>query len=154
MEAASRDQDDPPDLRCGLDNWSGWHPLLETGAGDGLVPKDQGIYRLRRRGHPELIYVGISERGLRSRISKLRQGVQRVLDADCQPDAVGWLPHSAARCVARHICQGDVIEISWATTGHIDDPRELRGREVDLIAACRTRFRRSPACQFHGSPQE
>jgi len=43
---------------------------------------------------------------------------------------------------------GQTVEVSWATVGDMDR-RELMGREVDLIAAHRTRFG-SPACQFHG----
>jgi hypothetical protein len=34
------------------------------------------------------------------------------------------------------------------------DRRALMGMEVDLIAACRTRFGASPACQFHGRALE
>jgi hypothetical protein len=135
MDAAQRIQDDPRSPDWGSMRWSAWYPLDATGVGAGLVPPKQGIYRLQRVGHPELIYVGVSNR-LRTRISNLRNGAG----------------HSAAPCVAEHRCRGDVIEVSWTTTDA--ERRELLGLEVDLIAACRRLFGRSPACQFHGGPLE
>jgi hypothetical protein len=149
MEATEAGYGDPQNLRWSGLSWSEWCPLLKTGDRDGLVPKEQGIYRVRCRshGHPELIYIGISERGLRSRIGSLRRGVRVV------PDPVERLGHIAAPCVASHLQAGNAVEISWAALPKMDK-RELMGREVDLIAACRRRFRESPACQFHGSPRE
>jgi hypothetical protein len=46
-----------------------------------------------------------------------------------------------------------VVEVSWAVVEDLDR-RALMGIEVDLIAACRTRFGETPACQFHGTPVE
>jgi hypothetical protein len=141
MEPADRIESDPRHRRWGGLEWSGWYALDKTGNGAGLVPTGRGIYRLQRVGHPELIYVGISDR-LRSRISNLRNGVG----------------HSAAPCAAAHLSRGNVIEISWATVsqrGNKDEERrDLLGLEVDLIAACRRLFGQSPACQFHGAPLE
>ena len=122
--------------------WSPWQHLDAT-AEYGLVPRKQGVYRLRCKGHPALVYVGISDR-LSSRLGGLRRARSRP------PHYRG---HSAAACVADHEAQGKVVEVSWAVLEDLDR-RELMGIEVDLIAACRRRFRESPACQFHGGPLE
>ena len=129
------EQQDPHDLRWGGLTWSEWHQLDSAEARP--VPREAGLYRLRCRGEPELIYIGISAR-LSSRLGGLRRARGR-------PDKRG---HYAAACVAAHEKQGKIIEVSWATVGDIDR-RELMGREVGLIAAHRKRFG-SPACQFHG----
>jgi hypothetical protein len=144
MNPAERIQSDPRGRRWGGLDWSEWYSLAKTGDGSGLVPREMGIYRVRRTGDPELIYVGISDT-LRQRISGLRNNSG----------------HSAADCVAAHRNPGHDIEVSWATVGqmYIDgriseehERRELLGLEVDLIAACRWLFGHSPACQHHGSP--
>jgi hypothetical protein len=139
MDIEASSEDDPESPHWGNLVWSTWYSLEETGDGRGLVPTEQGIYRVRccSQGDHELIYVGISTRGLRSRISSLRNGEG----------------HSAAHCVAVHAKARGKIEVSWAILANVDK-RELMGREVDFIAAYRRRFKRSPACQFHGSPVE
>ncbi len=136
------DQDDPQGRHWGGLVWSAWHQLDST-ATRGLVPRKAGIYRLRCRGRPKLIYVGISDR-LSSRLGGLRR-------ARSHPPH--YRGHSAAPCVVRHEAQGQVVEVSWAPVGGTDR-RALMGLEVDLIAACRARFGDSPACQFHGRPLE
>jgi hypothetical protein len=118
--------------------WSPWVHLDST-AERGLVPRQQGIYRLRCQGRPTLIYVGISDH-LSSRLGGLRR-------ARNHPPR--YRGHSAAACVAGHEAQGNLIEVSWALLDDLDR-RALMGVEVDLIAACRALFGESPACQFHG----
>ena len=115
--------------------WSSWHQLDTPEA--RAIPADPGIYRLRCRSEPGLIYVGISDR-LSSRLGGLRRARGRE-------DKRG---HYAAACVAAHEDRGKIVEVSWATVGNLDR-RELMGREVDLIAAHRKLFG-NPACQFHG----
>ncbi len=146
MNPAERIQSDPRDGDWGGLPWSDWYPLERTGDGHGLVPVEVGIYRVRRAGSPELIYVGITD-GLRGRMSQLRNGSG----------------HYAAECVEAHRSLGHSIEVSWACTSQMnidrrlsmkEKRRELMGLEVDLIAACRRLYGRSPACQFHGSPLE
>ena len=121
--------------------WSPWHRLDAT-AEHRLVPRKRGVYRLRCKGHPALIYVGISDR-LSSRLGGLRR-------ARSHPRYRG---HSAAACVAGYEARGNLVEVSWAILEDLDR-RALMGREVDLIATCRMRFGESPACQFHGTPLE
>jgi hypothetical protein len=128
-------QEDPLGLRWEGLVWTGWHQLDTAEA--RAVPAKAGIYRLRCRGEPDLIYVGISDR-LSSRLGGLRRARSRL-------DKRG---HSAAACVAAHETRGKVVEVSWATVDRMDR-RELMGREVDLIASHRKEFG-SPACQFHG----
>lgn len=140
--AERQDHGDPESPHWGGLAWSRWHQLDST-AERGLVPQKQGIYRLRCQGHPALIYVGISDR-LSSRLGGLRR-------ARGHPPR--YRGHSAAACVAGHEAQGNVIEVSWALLEDLDR-RALMGIEVDLIAACRTRFGESPACQFHGRALE
>jgi hypothetical protein len=135
-------QDDPHSLHWGGLAWSPWHHIDAT-AERGLVPRIQGIYRLRCKGRPALIYVGISDK-LGSRLGGLRRARSRP------PRYRG---HSAAACVAQHEARGDVVEVSWAQLENVSR-RALMGLEVDLIAACRARFGDSPACQFHGGPLE
>jgi hypothetical protein len=115
--------------------WSEWYQLDSTEARG--IPQVAGLYRLRCRGHRELIYIGISDR-LGSRLGGLRR-------ARFREDKRG---HYAAACVARHEANGETVEVSWATVREMNR-RELMGREVDFIAAHRKRFG-SPACQFHG----
>jgi hypothetical protein len=86
-----------------------------------MVPHRQGVYRLRCKGHPSLIYVGISDR-LSSRLGGLRRARSRP------PDYRG---HSAAACVASHEARGNVVEVSWAVLEDLDR-RALMGLEVDL----------------------
>jgi hypothetical protein len=129
------EEQDTQDLHWGGLAWSEWYQLDSAGA--HAIPPKAGIYRLRCRGHPDLIYIGISVR-LSSRVGGLRRARRR-------PDKRG---HYAAACVAAHEEQGKTVEVSWATVGDMDR-RELMGWEVDLIAAHRKRFG-SPACQFHG----
>lgn len=120
--------------------WSAWHQLDATTS--LVIQPKPGIYRLRCQGRLDLIYIGISVR-LSSRLGALRRARGR-------PRHRG---HSAAACVAGHEANGEVVEVSWALTEGIDR-RELMGLEADLIAACRARFGKSPACQFHGRPLE
>jgi hypothetical protein len=146
MNPAERIHSDPRDPHWGGLDWSDWYTLDETGDGRGLVPVAIGIYRVRRAGSSEPIYIGISD-DLRGRISQLRNGSG----------------HYAAECVAAHRRLGHTIEVSWASSSQMnidqrlskkEKRRELMGFEVDLIAASRRLFARSPACQFHGSPLE
>jgi hypothetical protein len=123
-----QDQDDPQSpLWAGL-AWSPWL-YLDATAQRGRVPRKQGIYRLRCKSRRGLIYVGISGT-LSSRLGGLRRARSRP------PLFHG---HSAALCVAQHEAQGDVIEVSWTQLENVSR-RALMGLEVDLIAACRTRF--------------
>jgi hypothetical protein len=140
--AERQEQGDPGSPYWGNLAWSQWHDL-DSMAERGLVPSKQGIYRVRCKGRPALIYVGISDR-LSSRLGGLRRARSRP------PRYRG---HSAAACVADHEAQDNVIEVSWALLEQMDR-RALMGIEVDLIAACRTRFGDSPACQFHGEAFE
>jgi hypothetical protein len=140
--AGEHDDSDPQSPHWKKLTWSPWQNLDAT-AEYGLVPRKQGVYRLRCRGHPALIYVGISDR-LSSRLGGLRRARSRP------PDYRG---HSAAACIADHEAQGKVVEVSWSVLEGLDR-RALMGIEVDLIAACRMRFGESPACQFHGRPME
>jgi hypothetical protein len=137
-----QEQGDPGSTYWGNLAWSQWYDLDSTAERE-LVPAKQGIYRLRCKGRPALIYVGISDR-LSSRLGGLRRARSRP------PRYRG---HSAAACVADHEAQGNVIEVSWALLEELDR-RALMGMEVELIAACRTRFGDSPACQFHGRALE
>jgi hypothetical protein len=105
--------------------WSNWHQLDAT-AMRGLIPREAGIYRLRCRGHAELIYVGISDR-LSARLGGLRRACNRP---------PGHRGHSAAACVAGYENHSEVVEVSWAPVAGMDR-RALMGLEVDLIAACR-----------------
>jgi hypothetical protein len=135
-------QRDPQDPRWGGLVWSDWYQLDATAA-PRLVPREAGIYRLRCRGRPDLIYVGISDR-LSSRLGGLRRARSR-------PPL--YRGHSAAACVVGHEKQGEVVQVSWALVGDTDR-RALMGLEVDLIANCRARYGESPACQFHGRSLE
>lgn len=99
-----------------------------------------GIYRLRCAGLEGLAYIGISL-NLRLRLGGLRRGLTHP------PHHVG---HSAAGCLAelqrRHRAQ---IEMSFVTMAGTS-LRELKGREVDLIAAHRGAVKKSPPCQLVG----
>jgi hypothetical protein len=119
-------------------DWSPWRTLDEAAGAE--TPNVQGIYRIRCAGHVGLAYIGISL-NLRSRLGGLRRGVTNPPD---------YLGHSAAGCLAeiqrRHHAP---IEVSFVTMEGTK-PRELKGREVDLIAAHRDAVKTSPPCQFVG----
>jgi hypothetical protein len=80
----------------------------------------QGVYRLRCCDRAELIYIGMTLHGLRSRIWHLRCGTQKA--------------HVAAPLVAVHRKAGNIVEVSWVTLPELNN-YELRGLEADLIAA-------------------
>jgi hypothetical protein len=138
----SKGLDDPHSRHWRDLAWSPWHHLDAT-AKRGFVPRIQGIYRLRCKGRPALIYIGISDK-LSFRLGGLRR-------ARTHPPR--YRGHSAAACVAQHEAQGAVVEVSWAELENVSR-RALMGLEVDLIAACRAQFGDTPACQFHGGPLE
>lgn len=119
-------------------DWATWRLL--DGATSATIPTVQGIYRLRCAGLEGLAYIGISL-NLRSRLGGLRRGLGHP------PHHVG---HSAAGCLAelqrRHRAQ---IEVSFVTMEGTS-LTELKGREVDLIAAHRAAVKKSPPCQFVG----
>jgi hypothetical protein len=130
-------QEDPQDPRWWGLEWTGWQQLDQAFQARDAIPRAAGVYRLRARDCPGLIYIGISDR-LSSRLGGLRRARYRV-------DKKG---HSAAACVAAYEKAGKIVSVSWATVRDIDR-RDLIGLEVDLIAAHRRRLG-SPACQFHG----
>jgi len=113
--------------------------MLDEATG-AKIPTVRGIYRLRCTGLQGLAYIGISL-NLRSRLGGLRRGLSNAPD---------YLGHSAAGCLAeiqrRHHAK---IEVSFVTIEGTK-LRELKGREVDLIAAHRDAVKKSPPCQFVG----
>ena len=120
-------------------DWAPWRTL--DVATDAVTPTVQGIYRIRcGAGVDGLAYIGISF-NLRSRLGGLRRGLTNPPD---------YLGHSAAGCLAeiqrRHHAQ---LEVSFVTMEGTK-PRELKGREVDLIAAHRVAVKKSPPCQLVG----
>ncbi len=119
--------DDPQGLRWSGLAWSNWYPIDKIGRGSGLVPTRQGVYRLRCPDRPELIYIGMTVAGLRSRIGHLSSGTHRT--------------HVAAPLVADHLKAGNIAEISWVTLPGLDR-FELSGLEADLITALSARVSR------------
>ncbi len=47
MDAADRIHADPRDPHWGDLEWSEWYSLDKTGNGEGIVPRNRGIYRLQ-----------------------------------------------------------------------------------------------------------
>ena len=54
-----------------LIRWSAWQPLFGSWAGP-LVPRQPGLYRIRRQGRDDLDYIGQPSRSLRGRLGMLR----------------------------------------------------------------------------------
>ena len=130
-----RPVDDPLSERWQHIAWTPWVDLSQAASTRGAIPRDQGLYRVRKRGAQELLYIGKSIR-LAARI----QGLARAIRNE---DHIG---HYAGGCVWRAARSN--AQVSWMVMpGPV---RNVLGREIDLIAAYRKVMGDSPHCQFAG----
>ena len=130
-----RPVDDPLSERWQHISWTPWVDLSQAASTRGAIPGDQGLYRVRKRGAKELLYIGKSIR-LAARLQRLERAIHRK-------DHIG---HYAGGCVWRAARSG--AQVSWMVMpGPV---RNVLGREVDLIAAYRKVMGDSPHCQFAG----
>lgn len=126
------------DLLC----WSAWQSLFD-GWANPLVPRQPGLYQVRRHGRDDLDYIGQTSRSLRGRIGMLR---------DVYADAMPFRdPHTAAPALwaLRH-GSGCEFEVSVAP---IDGSTPWRkGTEALAIGLYRQDHGRSPTVEFGRMP--
>jgi len=129
--------------------WSDWLQLdAAIVPHRAIAPNVSGVYRLRVRDEPGLIYIGETGRSIRERFRHIRKAAQYVAAGIRKP---GSAPHVAGGCVLVHERRGAVVDVSWIEMPEVDK-RERRGRECDLISAYRKLTGQSPTCQFAGMP--
>jgi hypothetical protein len=127
-------------------HWSEWATLdIATAPDAALAPNQPGLYRIRCRGEPGLIYIGQTGSSLRGRFRQLRKSME--YSAAGRPAEA---PHIAGACVQAHLEQGRVVAVSWVALPGVGKRARL-GLEVDLIAAYRRVMGESPTCEFAGT---
>lgn len=125
--------------------WSEWCRLDSVKGADCA-----GLYRLRCHRQAGLIYIGETGDSCRARFGQLRMAMKYAAQGRYSAKGkVGGPPHVAGGCVWKHVCAGQVVEVSWTEAPDLDR-RERKGVECDLIAAYRRTMGESPACQFAG----
>jgi hypothetical protein len=124
-------------------SWSEWHPLFNAGR-NGAFPREAGLYRIRRLGHPDLEYIGQTGAGLRRRLGMLRGVFKDVMPYND--------PHTAGPALwALRQSHGCDYEASVAVASEISTPSR-KGLECVAIARHRQTFARSPTFNFGRMP--
>ena len=119
--------------------WSAWIPLRGL---TGVRP-EPGVYRIRVRNSPGLLYIGESS-NLVDRFSKLRRGINLARTGETGS-------HFAGPCVWWHEQCGGLIELSWLVAPEslgLDEAVERMGLEAEYIAAHRWQLGFSPVGNF------
>jgi hypothetical protein len=130
-----RPVDDPLSERWQKIAWTPWVDLSQAASTRGAIPREQGLYRVRKRDAQQLLYIGKS-----IRLAARLQGLERAIH---RKDHIG---HYAGGCIWR--AARSSVQVSWMVMpGAV---RNVLGREVDLIAAYRKMMGDSPRCQFAG----
>jgi hypothetical protein len=124
-------------------NWSEWHPLFKAGRNTD-IPREAGLYRIRRSGHPDLEYIGQTGAGLRQRLGMLKGVYKDVMPYND--------PHTAGPALwALRKSQGCDYEASVAVVAELSTPNR-KGLECVAIARHRQMFAHSPAFNFGRMP--
>lgn len=124
--------------------WTDWRPLNSSWS-DPAIPASAGLYRIRRRGHEELAYIGQTGKGqmnLRKRLAMLR-GV-------FGPEMPYRDPHTAGPALWAVVQVGDELDVSVASVAG-STPWRL-GLEAVQIALHRQQHGRSPTANFGRMP--
>jgi hypothetical protein len=120
-------------------SWVEWQPL--DGAGrNRTIPKEPGLYRIRRLGRNDLDYIGQTGMGLRQRLGMLA-GVYKDMMPYRDPHTVGpalWAMRDMAGCE---------YEASTCSLPDLSTPQR-KGLECVEIALYRQKQRRSPTFNF------
>jgi hypothetical protein len=122
--------------------WTEWVPLDQALA-EPVLPADPGLYRVRRAGTREVVYIGQTGVGIRARVRMLRGiagGEMPYRD-----------PHTAAPALWALVqSTGCVFEVAGLPVG--GDARWRNGLEAVAIALHRQHAGKSPAANFGRMP--
>jgi len=125
--------------------WSPWQPLLECWKGD-RVPRQPGLYRIRRIGHSDIDYIGqtgIGTMHLRSRLAMLKGIYGDVMPYND--------PHTAGPALwAMRQKTGEAYEVSVVPVEGSTPWR--KGMESLTIGLYRQEQKRSPTFNFGRMP--
>ncbi len=123
--------------------WSDWQPLFEAGR-NKAVPREAGLYRIRRVGHSHLDYIGQTGMGLRPRLGML-SGVYKPIMPNNDPHTAGpalWAQRQLENCE---------YEASVAVMPDLSAPGR-KALECVAIARHREAFDHSPTFNFGRMP--
>jgi hypothetical protein len=124
-------------------DWSAWQPLFKAGR-NKAIPREAGLYRIRRVGQQSLDYIGQTGMGLRQRLGML-SGVYKDVMPYNDPHTAG----PALWALRQHEnCQ---YEASVAVTSDISTPQR-KAQECVAIARHRQAFGCSPTFNFGRMP--
>ncbi len=124
-------------------SWSEWHPLFNAGRNTD-IPREAGLYRIRRLGHSDFDYIGQTGSGLRQRLGMLKGVYKDVMPYND--------PHTAGPALwALRQSQGCDYEASVAVAPELST-RSRKGLECVAIARHRQTFARSPTFNFGRMP--
>ena len=131
----------PPSLEEPI--WSEWQPLRHAGR-NKAIPREAGLYRIRRVGQSHLDYIGQTGMGLRQRLGML-SGVYRDVMPYNDPHTAGpalWAQRQLEDCE---------YEASAAVMPDLSTPQR-KGQECLAIARHRQSFGHSPTFNFGRMP--
>ncbi len=130
-------------IHASIPEWSSWHPLRGISRNPS-IPRQPGIYRVRRRGYGGLEYIGQTGRSLRERLGALSR---------CHADQMPYRdPHTAAPALwALHHASGCEFEASFAEVA--GDSHARKGLESLAIGLYRQDFGASPTVQYGRVPK-
>jgi hypothetical protein len=123
--------------------WSDWQPLSKAGR-NKAIPRDAGLYRIRRVGQPHLDYIGQTGMGLRQRLGML-SGVYKDFMPYNDPHTAGpalWAQKQLENCEY----QASVVVMSDLSTP------QRKAQECVAIARHRQDYRHSPTFNFGRMP--
>lgn len=124
--------------------WSEWFPLARA-VPASLLPEVPGLYRTRESGSDEVLYVGQTGRGLRSRLGALRQGVSSAHMPFRDP-------HAAAPALWALLDSNPGVALEASVVPGPDDTPTRRGWEDLCLGRYRQTHKRSPAFNFARMP--
>ncbi|MBT4016599.1 MAG: hypothetical protein HOE62_01520 [Alphaproteobacteria bacterium] len=123
--------------------WSDWQPLFKAGR-NKAIPRDAGLYRIRRVGQQSLDYIGQTGMGLRQRLGML-SGVFRDIMPYNDPHTAGpalWALKQLEDCQ---------YEASVAVMPDLSTPQR-KAQECIAIARHRLDYGQSPTFNFGRMP--
>jgi hypothetical protein len=123
--------------------WSAWQPLFKAGR-NKAIPRDAGLYRIRRTRQQNLDYIGQTGVGLRQRLGMLSGVYKDVMPYND--------PHTAGPALwALRQLEGCEYEASVAVMPDLSTPQR-KAQECIAIARHRQAFGCSPTINFGRMP--
>lgn len=125
--------------------WSEWFPL-RSAVPAALLPEVAGLYRVRESGSDQLVYVGQTGRGLRSRLAALSRGASHA-------EMPFRDPHAAAPALWALLDRNPRATLEASVVPGPDDGPTRRGWEDLCIGRYRQIHKQSPAFNFARMPR-